>query len=108
MLRQRRISKRIKLISYSAADEVMMPGRENYRATIKSDGSVSYNFPTVLKSICRIDVTYFPFDTQVCRMTFGSWSHHGFELDLFTIGGATKGTMKKSKRKSTIESRIKT
>ncbi|XP_071169768.1 neuronal acetylcholine receptor subunit alpha-10-like isoform X1 [Mytilus edulis] len=75
----------------SAADEVMMPGRENYRATINSDGSVSYNFPTVLKSVCRIDVTYFPFDTQVCRLTFGSWSHHGFEMDV--VNSATEGDL---------------
>ncbi|CAG2238263.1 CHRNA10 [Mytilus edulis] len=75
----------------SAADEVMMPGRENYRATINSDGSVSYNFPTVLKSVCRIDVTYFPFDTQVCRLTFGSWSHNGFEMDV--VNSATEGDL---------------
>ena len=66
----------------SAAEEIMMPGREDYKATIYSDGSVSYNFPTVLKSVCRIDVTYFPFDTQVCKLTFGSWTYHGFELDV--------------------------
>ena len=66
----------------SAAEEIMMPGREDYKATIYSDGSVTYNFPTVLKSVCRIDVTYFPFDTQVCKLTFGSWTHHGYELDV--------------------------
>ncbi|XP_033750113.1 neuronal acetylcholine receptor subunit alpha-10-like [Pecten maximus] len=66
----------------SASDEVMMPGKEDHIATIYNDGSVFYNFPTVLKSICRVDVTYFPFDTQKCSLKFGSWSHHGYELDV--------------------------
>ncbi|XP_021345857.1 neuronal acetylcholine receptor subunit alpha-10-like isoform X2 [Mizuhopecten yessoensis] len=66
----------------SASDEVMMPGREDYIASIYNDGTVHYNFPTVLKSICRVDVTYFPFDTQICSLKFGSWSHHGKEIDV--------------------------
>ncbi|XP_069137246.1 neuronal acetylcholine receptor subunit alpha-9-like isoform X2 [Argopecten irradians] len=66
----------------SASDEVMMPGKEDYKATIYYDGTVFYNFPTVLKSICRVDVTYFPFDTQKCSLKFGSWSHNGLEIDV--------------------------
>ena len=59
-----------------------MPGRPDYRVTITNTGIMSYNFPTVLKSVCRVNVRYFPFDTQRCQLQFGSWSHHGFELDL--------------------------
>lgn len=66
----------------SAAEEVMFPGIENFRAYISSSGLVSYNFPTVAKTICRVNVKYFPFDTQECSLQFGSWSHHGFELDI--------------------------
>ncbi|XP_060067251.1 neuronal acetylcholine receptor subunit alpha-9-like [Ylistrum balloti] len=69
----------------SASDEVMMPGKEDYKATVSNDGTVNYNFPTVLKSICRVDVTYFPFDAQSCSLKFGSWSHHGFEIDLINL-----------------------
>ena len=60
----------------------MMPGKTDYRVSISSDGTLSYNFPTVIKSICRVDVTYFPFDAQNCSLQFGSWSHHGMELDI--------------------------
>lgn len=66
----------------SASDEVMMPGKEDYKVSIYSDGTMYYNFPTVIKSICRVDVTYFPFDTQKCSLKFGSWSHDGTELDV--------------------------
>ena len=60
----------------------MLPGLKNYRVYISSTGTLSYNFPSVLKSVCRVNVRYFPFDTQRCQLQFGSWSHHGFELDL--------------------------
>ena len=68
-------------MSFSAADGNMMPGRSDYRVYISSSGSLTYNFPTVLKSVCRVNVRYFPFDTQNCQLQFGSWSHHGLELD---------------------------
>uniref|UniRef100_A0A8R1HP99 Neur_chan_LBD domain-containing protein n=1 Tax=Caenorhabditis japonica TaxID=281687 RepID=A0A8R1HP99_CAEJA len=29
-----------------------------------------------------MDITLFPFDEQVCFMKFGSWTYHGFALDL--------------------------
>ena len=66
----------------SASDQDMMPGKGDYRPSISSTGSVSYNFPTVLSSACSVNVRYFPFDTQRCNLQFGSWSHHGSELDI--------------------------
>ncbi|KAL4227838.1 hypothetical protein ACF0H5_013275 [Mactra antiquata] len=66
----------------SAAEEVMFPGVESYRAYVSSTGSVTYNFPSVTKSICKVNVKYFPFDTQECSLQFGSWAHHGFDLDV--------------------------
>ena len=67
---------------FSGAEEVMLPGRKDYRVSMTSTGSLSYNFPTVAKSICRVNVRFFPFDTQQCSLTFGSWSHHGNELSI--------------------------
>ncbi|XP_069136840.1 neuronal acetylcholine receptor subunit alpha-10-like [Argopecten irradians] len=64
----------------STADD--FPGYEDYRVNIYSDGSVYYNFPTIVQSRCLVDVERFPYDTQTCGMTFGSWSHHGYEMDL--------------------------
>ncbi|XP_062574383.1 neuronal acetylcholine receptor subunit alpha-7-like [Saccostrea cucullata] len=61
----------------------MMPGRTDYRATIYPSGLVYYNFPTVLQSACLVNVLYFPMDTQICSLKFGSWSHSGAELDLY-------------------------
>ena len=36
----------------------------------------------VLRSVCQLDVSRFPFDTQTCNLTFGSWAYTGHELNL--------------------------
>ncbi|XP_033749536.1 neuronal acetylcholine receptor subunit alpha-9-like [Pecten maximus] len=57
-------------------------GVKDYRLSIGSSGSMAYNFPTVITSLCQVDVTYFPFDTQTCALTFGSWAYHGLQLNI--------------------------
>ncbi len=32
--------------------------------------------------MCTIDITYYPFDEQVCSLTFGAWSYHTFKMNL--------------------------
>ncbi len=32
--------------------------------------------------MCTIDITYYPFDEQVCSMTFGAWSYHTSKMNL--------------------------
>uniref|UniRef100_A0A914VAA8 Uncharacterized protein n=1 Tax=Plectus sambesii TaxID=2011161 RepID=A0A914VAA8_9BILA len=46
------------------------------------DGTVFWPPPTQLRSTCKIDVTYFPFDSQRCYLKFGSWTYHGFQVDV--------------------------
>ncbi|XP_050401517.1 neuronal acetylcholine receptor subunit alpha-10 [Patella vulgata] len=65
----------------NAADE--LTGLKDYRPSVNSDGKVTYLFPTVIDSLCRVDVTYFPFDTQKCPLTFGSWAYTGSEVDIW-------------------------
>ena len=36
--------------------------------------------PAKLRRSCKIDVTYFPFDDQKCKMKFGSWTYDGFQV----------------------------
>lgn len=67
------------------SDEGNMPGLEDYRARVTYQGQVSYSFPSIITSVCQVTVTYFPFDHQVCHLTFGSWVYSGrylqWELD---------------------------
>jgi len=39
----------------------------------------------MIKSSCKIDITYFPFDQQNCDLKFGSWTYDGFLLNLNNI-----------------------
>ena len=57
-------------------------GLKDYRAVVYSDGTVYYNFPTIVEALCPIDVRNFPFDTQICTLKFGSWAYHGRQLDI--------------------------
>ena len=39
------------------------------------------NFQSV-PSIFQVEITYFPFDEQVCKLKFGTWMHDETEIDL--------------------------
>lgn len=44
-------------------------------AMVSSDGMVFWSPPARLISNCKVDITYFPFDEQVCKLKFGSWTY---------------------------------
>ncbi|POI19755.1 hypothetical protein CIB84_016500 [Bambusicola thoracicus] len=49
---------------------------------LRSDGHIMWDSPAITKSSCKVDVSYFPFDGQQCRLTFGSWTYNGNQIDL--------------------------
>lgn len=49
---------------------------------VSSTGNVFWPPPAKLRSSCKIDITYFPFDDQKCKMKFGSWTYDGFQVDV--------------------------
>ena len=50
-------------------------------AMITYRGEVFWPVPTKLQSTCKVDVTYFPFDEQKCKLKFGSWTYDGFQVN---------------------------
>ena len=42
------------------------------RATVKSNGLVCWEPNVVFKTVCEMDISYFPFDVQICRLVFGT------------------------------------
>ncbi|XP_046848693.1 neuronal acetylcholine receptor subunit alpha-10-like [Xenia sp. Carnegie-2017] len=62
--------------SKSALDQWKTP------VTIKSDGTCSWLAPGVVKTSCKLNIQYFPFDEQECKIKFGSWTYNGEQLDL--------------------------
>jgi nicotinic acetylcholine receptor len=51
-------------------------------AMIIHNGSVFWPIPTRLKSTCQIDVSYFPYDEQECKLKFGSWTYNGYQVSI--------------------------
>ena len=47
----------------------------------------------ILRSSCQFETTYFPFDTQRCKMKFGSWTYDGNKLDLLPLYGKLNFSM---------------
>ena len=62
----------------------------SYKTMIKSDGSVALGCPLILESVCTINIDYFPFDTQKCRLKIGSWTYSRSDVDLQLLE-STKG-----------------
>lgn len=52
------------------------------KAMVSNEGKVFWPPPAKLRSSCKIDITFFPFDDQVCNMKFGSWTYDGFQVDI--------------------------
>lgn len=52
---------------------------------IQNTGHVSYMPPLLIKSVCMLDLTLFPFDEQKCFLKFQSWSANEKVIDLKNI-----------------------
>ncbi|XP_014488379.1 PREDICTED: acetylcholine receptor subunit alpha-type acr-16-like [Dinoponera quadriceps] len=49
---------------------------------IYHDGRVLWVPPAQYVGLCELDLHLWPFDTQICTMTFGSWTYHGEQIDM--------------------------
>ncbi|XP_022096242.1 neuronal acetylcholine receptor subunit alpha-3-like isoform X1 [Acanthaster planci] len=56
------------------------------KAQVYANGTVSWSPPAVFYSACAIDVHYFPFDKQDCKLKFGSWTYDESKIDLESLG----------------------
>ncbi|KAH9280633.1 Neuronal acetylcholine receptor subunit beta-3 [Echinococcus granulosus] len=52
------------------------------RVVVHSDGSILWVPQALFKSTCQVEITYFPFDTQICTLEFGSWTYDRTQLEL--------------------------
>ncbi|KAL4228076.1 Cholinergic receptor [Mactra antiquata] len=69
------------LYDNSAASK--LAGIEDYNLAVYNTGRIQFNFPSLIRSVCGVDVTHFPFDYQTCNLTFGSWVYDGNQVDFF-------------------------
>uniref|UniRef100_A0A914DZY8 Uncharacterized protein n=1 Tax=Acrobeloides nanus TaxID=290746 RepID=A0A914DZY8_9BILA len=54
-------------------------------STLKNEKTalVELLYPTLYKFTCNLDLRFFPFDIQSCKMTFGSWTYDNKGIDYF-------------------------
>ncbi|GFY73445.1 neuronal acetylcholine receptor subunit alpha-7 [Trichonephila inaurata madagascariensis] len=69
------------VLMYNSADE-KFDGTYHTNVVVRNNGSCTYIPPGIFKSTCKIDITWFPFDDQRCKMKFGSWTYDGNQIDL--------------------------
>jgi len=50
--------------------------------SVYASGSVFMSVPRTTKVGCTMNLTNYPFDSQYCSMTLGSWAHNGQVLDV--------------------------
>ncbi|OWA51486.1 Neuronal acetylcholine receptor subunit beta-3 [Hypsibius exemplaris] len=69
------------MVLYNNADDYVH-GYVKSRALLYNNGTVFWPPPTKMRSTCKVNIEYFPFDTQECEMKFGSWVYNGFQVDV--------------------------
>ncbi|XP_040278610.1 neuronal acetylcholine receptor subunit alpha-10 isoform X2 [Bufo bufo] len=69
------------IVLYNSADD-QFTGSMETNVVIRYDGQIMWDSPAITKSSCKVDVSYFPFDGQQCRLTFGSWTYNGNQIDI--------------------------
>uniref|UniRef100_A0A1I8JFT5 Neuronal acetylcholine receptor subunit alpha-7 n=1 Tax=Macrostomum lignano TaxID=282301 RepID=A0A1I8JFT5_9PLAT len=69
------------ILLYNSADE-KFDATYPTNVVIEHTGLMTYIPPGMFRSTCKIDITWFPFDTQVCKLKFGSWTYDGGTVDL--------------------------
>ena len=52
---------------------------------VESNGNVFWSPPARLRSSCKVDISYFPFDIQNCLLKFGSWTYDKSQMDMVNI-----------------------
>ncbi|XP_041438693.1 neuronal acetylcholine receptor subunit alpha-10 [Xenopus laevis] len=69
------------IVLYNNADD-QFTGSMETNVVIRYDGQIMWDSPAITKSSCKVDVSFFPFDGQQCRLTFGSWTYNGNQIDI--------------------------
>ncbi|XP_033644379.1 neuronal acetylcholine receptor subunit alpha-2-like [Asterias rubens] len=70
------------IVLYQSVDPNPLSGDLGLSCVVSSDGIVQFNTPYIFISYCKVDLTYYPFDTQRCPLKFGSWSFDETGVDI--------------------------
>lgn len=73
-----------------SADETRFDPYGKTHFLVDFTGDVLWVPPAHLKALCKLDLRFWPMDTQECKLKFGSWTSHGGEIDLGLYRGMKK------------------
>ncbi|XP_064644534.1 neuronal acetylcholine receptor subunit alpha-10-like isoform X2 [Lineus longissimus] len=69
---------------FNNADDGSTGFMQGVHVLLDENGTVLWPVPVKLKSSCKVDITYFPFDDQVCILRFGSWIYSIYWMDFIS------------------------
>ena len=61
----------------NSADSTYNSAIINTNVIVSSSGEITWLSHGIYKSSCDIDVEYFPFDVQICKLMWASWTYDG-------------------------------
>nr|KAI8757642.1 neuronal acetylcholine receptor subunit alpha-7-like [Biomphalaria glabrata] len=67
---------------YNSVNDVSYLGNENVLASISSVGLVRWEPAVNLAVTCKVDITRFPFDENICTINLTSWMHDNSTIHL--------------------------
>ncbi|XP_058875642.1 cholinergic receptor, nicotinic, alpha 11 [Acipenser ruthenus] len=80
------------ILLYNSADDDF-DSTYKTNVLVNSSGYCQYLPPGIFMSTCNVDVRWFPFDIQRCKLKFGSWTYDGWLLDLQMVDADISGYM---------------
>ncbi|KAE9417630.1 hypothetical protein Angca_002396, partial [Angiostrongylus cantonensis] len=75
------------VILYNNADSQYTKSVMSTDVIVDYLGNVSWSMAAIFKSSCPLDVKHYPFDRQICTLSYGSWAYDGSKIDLLLISG---------------------
>ena len=71
------------MFSVCSAESIYGEYKE-FQAVLNSKGAIRWEPGGVFRTMCTIDITYYPFDEQECDLIFGAWSYYTTKMNLTT------------------------
>ncbi|XP_060063543.1 neuronal acetylcholine receptor subunit alpha-9-like [Ylistrum balloti] len=72
------------LVLSNSVESLTEMGDNSYKIRINKDGVCEWQIGVVSKSACSVDVSYYPFDKQVCKISFTPWGYTDTQVRLNT------------------------
>ncbi|XP_069123855.1 neuronal acetylcholine receptor subunit alpha-9-like [Argopecten irradians] len=72
------------LVLANSVESLTEMGDKSYNIRINKDGVCEWQVGVVSKSACSVDVSYYPFDQQSCKISFTPWGYTDTQVRLNT------------------------